>query len=772
MKENRLPIIPLRDIVVFPDVIFPILVGRSRSLAAVQEAMISNREILLVAQKNAAVQDVRADDLYRYGTAAKILQLLRLPEGSMKVLIEGKTRAKIKRFFFGRDYMEAVFEPIIERNEPPSPRSEALIRKTLERFTVYARMENSLPEEIVAAIESHQSNPGTLADIIASHMPIKHAAKQKLLQTESPNDRLGQILALLSREIEILRLEESINKKVNNRISESQREYYLREQIEAIRQELGKKGKNPEIEELIKRADSIALPEATRTMFDKETEKLERTNPSSPETAVIRDYLDWILALPWGTISKDNTDIDRAQKILEEDHYGLKKIKQRITEHIAVMALSKKMRGPILCLVGPPGVGKTSLGRSIARALGRKFVRFSLGGVRDEAEIRGHRRTYIGALPGQIVQQMKKAGSMNPVFLLDEIDKLGADFRGDPASALLEALDPEQNSTFVDHYLDIEFDLSKVLFITTANTTAEIPYALADRMEILRIPGYLIAEKTAIARGFLIPKMRIETGLDSVDIRFSNEAIENLIRGWTREAGVRELERKIGKIMRVIASRVVRKKGIPKRVDISAKSLERYLGVAQFRGSDIPGELAVGEAMGLAWTAYGGEILRIETAITAGKEELVLTGRLGEVMQESARTALTFVRSRFEKLGIDSKSIPKGSIHIHAPEGAVPKDGPSAGIAIASAIASLLTGKRLPKKIAMTGEISLTGRVLRIGGLVEKLVAAKRAELEVVIIPRENVPDLLEIPEDVKAGLCIKHVSSADEVFDILGIST
>ncbi len=769
MKENRLPIIPLRETVVFPEVITPILVGRQRSLSAVQEAMITERKVFIVAQKESSGEDIRAEGLYRVGTVAKIIQLLRLPEGTMKVLVEGESRARVRRYFFGRDYMEAVVDLIAEPVEPPSPRGEALARKTFERFSTYAQLEGSMPPEILGTIGGFQGNPGSLADMISAHMPMPIEVKQRLLETLSPEDRLGQILAHLAREIEILRLEEDIDKTVSNRISDSQREYYLREQLEAIRRELGA-DYDTEIEVLRKKAEAKSLRPDIVERLEEEFAKLERFHPSNPEAAVTRNYIDWVLALPWDEFTEDNTDIDRARKILDEDHFGLKEIKERITEHIAVMALSESVRGPILCLVGPPGVGKTSLGKSIARALGRKFVRVSLGGVRDEAEIRGHRRTYVASLPGRIIQQIKTAGSSNPVFLLDEIDKLGMDFRGDPASALLEALDPEQNSTFVDHYLELEYDLSRVLFITTANTTAGIPPALADRMEILRIPGYLVSEKESIAKEFLLPKMRAETGLGKVQVRLTGTAIEELIRGWTQEAGVRELERKLGKILRVIASKVVKKKELPKRIDISADDLERYIGVAPFRGSSLPEVLSPGEALGLAWTAYGGEVLRLETAIIEGDDELVLTGRLGDVMKESARTALTFVKGMLAKLPSKEQIILKGSIHIHVPEGAVPKDGPSAGIALASALASLYTQKPLPRNTAMTGEISLTGRVLRIGGLVEKLVAAKRSDLERVIIPAENLPELSEIADEVKSGLDIQPVSRVDEVFKLLGI--
>ncbi|RKZ31026.1 endopeptidase La [bacterium] len=772
MEEIRLPIIPIRDLVGFPHMIFPILVGRPRSLAAVQEAMVSSRRLLLIAQKDPSIDEVRAVDMYRVGTIVKILQILRLPEGSMKLLVEGENRAGVRRFFYGRDYTEAICEVRPEGEESVTPRLEALARKAMDRFAVFARMEESIPEEVVTSIQAYQDDPERLGDMIAAHLTLKLPAKQKLLEAESVADRFGQILSHLAREIEILRLEEDIDRRVKDQITDSQREYYLREQMEVIRKELGQKGSYAEIERLKNRAKEVKLPKAGRTKVEEEIEKLERTHPSSPECAVIRNYIDWLLNLPWGITTRDNTDIDRARSILDEDHYGLDKIKERITEHIAVLALSKTVRGPILCLVGPPGVGKTSLGKSIARALKRAFVRVSLGGIRDEAEIRGHRRTYIGALPGRIIQQMKRAGSINPVFLLDEIDKLGADFRGDPAAALLECLDPEQNTHFVDNYLELEFDLSKVLFITTANTTAGIPPALADRMEILRLPGYLLTEKVAIAKGFLIPKQLEQAGLSKVNVRISRDALESLIRCWTQEAGVRELERRLGKIMRIIASRVVKRKNLPERVDISEKDLERYLGVAPYRESSIPKKLQPGEALGLAWTAAGGEILRIETAITDGKEELVLTGRLGEVMQESARAALTYVRSRLVDFGIKQKEIPTGTVHIHVPEGATPKDGPSAGIAIASGLASLYTKKALPDGIAMTGEISLSGHILPVGGLTEKLLAAKRYGLTRVIIPEENVPELKEIPEDVRTGLDIRPVGHMDNVLKLIGIKS
>lgn len=768
MKPVRLPVLPVRDVVGFPNMIFPVLVGRARSLSAIQEAMMTSRQLVLVAQKDPTVDDVRSADLYRCGILVKVLQILRLPEGSMKVLVEGLERSRIERYFYGRNLLEANVEKIEETPQKNTPRLEALARKAIEKFSVYAQMEESVPEEIVSAIESSREQPGKLSDMIAAHLSLRLQEKQKLVETGSISDRLGQILSQIARETEILRLEEDIDRQVKDRISDTQREYYLREQLEAIRSELGERGSSPETDMLRDALDKKALPDAVLEKAEEEIDKLERTHPSSPEAAVIRNYLDWILKLPWEESTPDDIDIESAAQILDEDHHGLKKIKERITEHIAVMALSEKVRGPILCLVGPPGVGKTSLGKSIARALGRNFVRISLGGVRDEAEIRGHRRTYIGALPGRIIQQMKRAGSMNPVFLLDEIDKIGADFRGDPAAALLEALDPDQNAHFVDHYLELEFDLSRVLFLTTANTTSGIPAALADRMEILRIPGYLITEKVEIAKGYLIPKQRREAGLSDTEIRISTAALEALITEWTQEAGVRELERNLGKIMRKIASRVVKRRNIPKRVDISDKDLEKYLGVAPYRDSELPKKLLPGESLGLAWTSAGGEILRIETAITEGKDEVILTGRLGEVMQESAHAALTYVRSKLPSREKEGKT---GKLHIHVPEGAIPKDGPSAGIAIATALTSLYLNRPLTSKVAMTGEISLSGHVLRIGGLSEKLLAAKRYDLKTVIIPKANVPDLTEISNDVKKGLKIKPVDHMDEVLDIVGLN-
>ena len=766
MKHVRLPVIPLRDVVGFPNMIFPVLVGRPRSLAAVQEAMVTSRRLVLVAQKNPAIEEVHSGDLYRSGIVVKVLQLLRLPEGSMKVLVEGENRCTIIRFFYGRNYLESNVELFEDAPHKQVPRLEALARKAVDRFVVYAHMEDRVPEEIIGAIESSLENPGKLADMIAAHITLRLEDKQKIIETRSVADRLGKILSHIARETEILRLEEDIDRQVKDKISDSQREYYLREQLEAIRQELGEKS-SPETEALHKELFKKAMPESVRAKAEEELDKLDRTYPTSPEAAVLRNYIDWLIALPWEETTQDNTDIEEAARILDEDHYGLKKIKERVTEHIAVMALSEKVRGPILCLVGPPGVGKTSLGKSIARALARNFVRISLGGVRDEAEIRGHRRTYIGALPGRIIQQMKRAGSVNPVFLLDEIDKIGADFRGDPSAALLETLDPEQNFHFVDHYLEVDYDLSKVLFLTTANTTSGIPPALTDRMEILHIPGYLITEKIAIAREYLIPKQRHEAGLDEIEIRISNEALTGLIRGWTQEAGVRELERNLGKIMRKIASRVVKRKKRPKRVDISESDLDKYLGVSHYRDLILPKKLLPGESLGLAWTSAGGEILRIETAITEGKDQLMITGRIGDVMQESARAALTYARAKIPK---GKRTETTGMIHIHVPEGATPKDGPSAGVAIASALISLLKSKPLPNNIAMTGEISLSGHVLRIGGLAEKLLAAKRHGLFAVIIPKSNLPDLTEIPGEVKNGLEIKPVNHMDEVLPILGL--
>lgn len=768
MKATRLAVLPVRDVVGFPEMIFPVLVGRPRSLAAIQDAMMTSRRLILVAQKDPTIDNVRSLHLYRSGIVVKILQILRLPEGSMKVLVEGESRAAITRFFAGRNFLEAAVEFLEEEEEKTTPRVEALARKAIEKFSFYAHIEESVPEEIVSAIEASREHPSKLADMIAAHLPLKISDKQKLVETLSVSDRLGQILAHIARETEILRLEEDIDQKVREKINESQREHYLREQLEAIKAELGESGGGSDLDELRAQAAFKDLPIEAMVKVNEEIDKLERTYSFSPEATVLRNYIDWILKLPWNETTSDYINIDVAAKVLDEDHYGLKKVKERITEHIAVMALSEEVRGPILCLVGPPGVGKTSLGKSIARALQRNFVRVSLGGVRDEAEIRGHRRTYIGSFPGSIIQQMKKAGTVNPVFLLDEIDKLSADFHGDPASALLEALDPEQNSHFVDHYIEIEYDLSKVLFLTTANTISGIPPALQDRMEVLHLPGYLITEKIEIAKNYLIPKQCAEAGLGLVDIRISTEALASLIQNWTQEAGVRDLERSIGKIMRKIAAKVVRKRSVPKRVDVGEGDLEKYLGVAPYRDNVLPEKLLPGESLGLAWTSSGGEILRIETAIIEGKDELILTGRLGEVMQESAKAALTYVKS---KLPPENRGRAKGSLHIHVPEGAIPKDGPSAGVALALALTSLMMDIPLNSKTAMTGEISLSGHVLRIGGLPEKLLAAKRYGLERVIIPKGNFADLVEIPPEVKKGLDIKFVEHMDEVLELFGLT-
>jgi len=766
-KTIKLPIVPLRGILGYPNMVFPILVGRPRSLAAVQDCMMGNKKLFLVAQKNSIKDEVKSSDLYRVGIEVKVLQVMRLPEGSLKILVQGERRLRVIRYFYGRNYTEATCEEFEEDSEKVTPRIEALARKALERFIIYSHMEDSVPDEIVNAIETSEPKPEKLADLIAAHLPLKLNAKQKMLATKSVADRLGQILAHIGREIEILRLEKDIDDRVRSKITESQREYYLREQMDVIKKELNSEFSSPAVEEIYDKMNATELPDKVKEKAEGEIKKLDRTHPSSPEAAVLHNYLDWILSLPWENTTEDNLDIERARKILDEDHYGLDKIKTRITEHIAVMSLSKSVKGPILCLVGPPGVGKTSLGKSIARALQRNFVRVSLGGVRDEAEIRGHRRTYIGALPGRIIQQIKKAGSKNPVFLLDEIDKIGADFRGDPAAALLEVLDPDQNSTFVDHYMELEFNLSGVFFITTANTIAGIPPPLLDRMELLRIPGYLLSEKKQIAKNFLVKKAKIATGLEDINIRLSDSAFEALIKGWTREAGVRELERMINKVLRQLASRIVKRDSKPKRVDISDKDLEKYLGVPQYKEALIPDKMLSGESLGLAWTSAGGEILRFETAITNGEKKLLLTGRLGDVMKESARAALTFIRNKFSDIDPLGE---KDMIHIHVPEGSTPKDGPSAGIAIASALASLFKNRPLKNDIAMTGEITLAGHVLPIGGLAEKLVAAKRYELKTVIIPKANEPDLEKIPIEVKKGLDIKTVDHMDQVLQIINL--
>jgi ATP-dependent Lon protease len=755
---------PLRDIVVFPYMITPLFVGRQKSINALEEALKRDKNIFLAAQKQAKLNEPTQHDIYEMGTLASIIQLLKLPDGSVKVLIEGKKRAILKEYLPHEDYFLVRVEEVKE-SQGKSIEVQALVRSLTASFENYVRLSKKVPPDVVNTVTTIE-DPARLIDTIAAYLILKLEDKQHLLETIHVQERLEKIYGFLESEIEILQIERRIKNRVKKQMEKTQKDYYLSEQMKAIQKEMGDKDElASELKELEERIKKKKMSEEATNKVTKELKKLKMMPPMSAEVAVVRNYIDWILSLPWHEKTETKLDITEAEKILEEDHYGLKQVKERILEYLAVQTLVNKIKGPILCFVGPPGVGKTSLAKSIARATGRKFVRISLGGVRDEAEIRGHRRTYIGALPGKILQSMKKAGSNNPVFLLDEVDKMSTDFRGDPSSALLEVLDPEQNHTFNDHYIDIDYDLSEVMFITTANNLHQIPPPLQDRMEIIRLAGYTELEKLNIAKKFLTPKQIRANGLEPSYVFFTENAILTLIRRYTREAGVRNLEREIASICRKIAKEVV-KKGRDTKVKIKIKSqnVPHYLGVPKFRYGKAEEKNEIGIATGLAWTEVGGELLVIETIVMPGKGKLIITGKLGDVMQESAQAALSYVRSRADQLGISRDFYRTVDIHVHVPEGAIPKDGPSAGIAIATSIASALTRRPVRSDIAMTGEITLRGRVLPIGGLKEKTLAAHRGNIYKVIIPKENEKDLKEIPDKILKSLEIIMAEDMDEV--------
>lgn len=757
------PVLPLRDIVVFPHMIVPLFVGREKSIAALEEVMKDDKQILLVAQKNAAQDDPGRDDLYRVGTVSAILQLLKLPDGTVKVLVEGQTRARITSFIDNPRFFQVRAEILADR--PCDPReAEALARAVINQFEQYIKLSKKVPPEVLLSLQQIE-DPAKLADSIAAHLTLKIADKQQLLETTSLADRLEKLYGFLEGEIAVLQVEKRIRSRVKRQMEKTQREYYLNEQMKAIQKELGEleDGKD-EISELERRIKRTKLSKEAREKAQAELKKLRSMSPMSAEATVVRNYLDWLLSIPWNKRTKISTDLKKAQEILDADHYGLEKVKERIIEYLAVQQRVEKMKGPILCLVGPPGVGKTSLGKSLAKATGRNFVRVSLGGVRDEAEIRGHRRTYIGSMPGKIIQCMKKAKSSNPLFMLDEIDKLGSDFRGDPASALLEVLDPEQNANFNDHYLEVDYDLSDVMFVCTANTL-RMPQPLLDRLEVIRIPGYTEEEKLEIAKRHLIPKQRKAHGLKEEEWSISDEALIDLIRYYTREAGVRNLEREIANLARK-SLREILVEG-KKSVKITRKNLEKYAGVRRYRFGEAELEDQIGVTTGLAWTEVGGELLQVEAVTVPGKGKMTVTGKLGEVMQESVQAARSWVRSRATELGIPYETFEKTDIHIHVPEGATPKDGPSAGVAMVTSIVSVLTRIPVKASVAMTGEITLRGRVLPIGGLKEKLLAALRGGLKTVIIPKENEKDLAEIPESARKKLEIVPVATIDEVLRI-----
>ncbi|MGD8327652.1 MAG: endopeptidase La [Sphingomonadales bacterium] len=758
--DQNFPVLPLRDIVVFPHMIVPLFVGREKSVRALENAMKADKQILLVAQRNAAEDDPGVQDIYELGTLATVLQLLKLPDGTVKVLVEGKRRASIEKFLQEDEYFEAQvhFEDDVAAS---SEESQALLRSVVSQFDQYVRLNKKIPPEVLVTANQIE-DPSKLADTIASHLALKIADKQELLTELDVTKRLERVFSFMEGEISVLQVEKKIRSRVKRQMEKTQREYYLNEQMKAIQKELGEgedgKDEIAEIEEKIKKTK---LSKEAREKCLNEVKKLRAMSPMSAEATVIRNYLDWMLSIPWGKKSTVKKDIKLAQKVLDRDHYGLEKVKERIIEYLAVQHRTNKVKGPILCLVGPPGVGKTSLGRSIAEATGRKFVRFSLGGVRDEAEIRGHRRTYIGSMPGKVIQNMKKAESSNPLFLLDEIDKMGQDFRGDPASALLEVLDPEQNSKFNDHYLEVDYDLSDVMFVTTANSL-RMPQPLLDRMEIIHLSGYTEDEKVEIAKRHLLPKQRREHGLKEEEWSVSDSAIRDLIRYYTREAGVRNLERELARLARKSLKRIV--EGSAKKVQVTTRTLENYLGVRRFRFGEIEQDDLVGLVTGLAWTEFGGELLNIEAVTAPGKGNIKSTGKLGDVMQESVQAALSYTKSRAIAFGIKPPLFEKRDLHIHVPEGATPKDGPSAGIAMVTSIVSAFTGIPVRRDVAMTGEVTLRGRVLPIGGLKEKLLAALRGGIKTVVIPQDNEKDLTEIPDNVKKGLDIIPVSNVDDV--------
>ena len=758
-----IPLLPLRDVVIFPHMVAPLFVGREKSIRALEEAMKNDKKILLSAQKDAKTNDPGPEDIYSVGTVGTIVQMLRLPDGTVKVLVEGKNRASLKSFNDENKFFSVEAEDLNEIVETDSE-TNAIMRTLIESFEDYIKLNKRVPSETLATITAID-DPSKLSDTVASHLSFKLSDKQEILENLDSSKRLEAIYEKIQSELEILQVEKKIRNRVKKQMEKAQKEYYLTEQMKAIQKELGDKddfkSEILEFEEQLKKKD---IPEDIKTRIEKEIKKLKGMSSMSAEATVVRNYIDWLVNLPWNSdLTEDEISIDNAQKVLDNDHFGLEKPKERITEYLAVRALTSKQRGPILCLVGPPGVGKTSLAKSVANAMGRKFVRISLGGVRDEAEIRGHRRTYIGALPGKIIQGMKKAGTKNPVFLLDEIDKIGADFRGDPASALLEALDPEQNSTFNDHYLEVDYDLSQVLFITTANVLHTIPWALQDRMEIIKLSGYTELEKKKIAEKYLVPKQLENNGLTDKNASITEKALDFLIQRYTREAGVRTLEREIGSVCRKTAKEVVQN-GKDFSQKITPKVVQKYLGVPKFKHGEIEDKSQIGMSTGLAWTEVGGELLNVEVSVVPGKGSFTVTGKLGEVMQESTKAAMSYVRSRAKRLGLDRNFYQKIDIHVHVPEGAQPKDGPSAGIAISTAIISALVQKEVKKDVAMTGEITLRGRILPIGGLKEKILAAHRGGVNTVLIPDENEKDLNDIPKEIKKDIDIVSVKHMDEV--------
>ncbi|MEW4371442.1 endopeptidase La [Paenibacillus kandeliae] len=762
-KARRFPLLPLRGLLVYPSMVLHLDVGRDKSVKALEKAMVDDNLILLCSQSEVNIEEPSEDEIFRIGTIAKVRQMLKLPNGTIRVLVEGLERAEVLEYMDNEEYYEVLARELLEK-ENNDPEVFALMRTVLTEFEHYINLSKKVTPETMAAV-SDIEEPGRLADVITSHLVIKIKDKQHILEAVEVRTRLERLLDILHNEREVLELERKISQRVKKQMEKTQREYYLREQMKAIQKELGEKeGRAGEAEELRQQLADLTVPEKVEEKIEKEIDRLEKTPANSAEGGIIRNYLDWLLALPWDKRTSDDLDLHHAEQILNEDHYGLDKPKERVLEYLAVQKLVKKLKGPILCLVGPPGVGKTSLARSIAKSLGREFVRISLGGVRDEAEIRGHRRTYVGAMPGRIIQGMRNAGSMNPVFLLDEIDKMASDFRGDPSAALLEVLDPEQNNTFSDHFVEVPFDLSNVMFVTTANSVQSIPRPLLDRMEMLYIPGYTELEKLQIGRQYLLPKQTEDHGLTEEQLDVSEDTLLRVIREYTRESGVRNLEQQIAALCRKAARAVVADDQT--KVVIAPDDVKEYLGTPKFRYGLVEKENQIGSVTGLAWTEVGGETLTIEVTVVPGSGKLMLTGKLGDVMKESAQAAFSYTRSKATALGIDADFYEKNDIHIHIPEGAIPKDGPSAGITIATALISALTGRHVSKEVAMTGEITLRGRVLPIGGLKEKTLAAHRAGYKKILLPHDNERDLKDIPESIKNELTFVPVAHMDQVLE------
>lgn len=760
-----IPVLPLRDVVVYPHMVIPLFVGREKSILALEAAMADNKKILLLAQKNAEVDDPAESDLYKIGSLSTILQMLKLPDGTMKVLVEGGERVLVESILETNEYFSASAKPLEVSVQVDDREAEVLLRSVLNLFDQYVKLNKKVPPEILTSL-SGIDDPSRLADTIAAHMSLKLDEKQEILEIQNPRERIEHIMSKIEGEIELMQIEKRIRGRVKQQMEKSQREYYLNEQMKAIQKELGDMDDVPnELDDLQKKIEKSGMPKEAREKADSELNKLKMMSPMSAEATVVRNYIDWLVSVPWKARSKIQRDLSKAEQVLEEDHYGLEKVKERILEYLAVQQRVRKLKGPILCLVGPPGVGKTSLGRSIARATNRKFSRMSLGGVRDESEIRGHRRTYIGSMPGKIIQNLSRVKVRNPLFLLDEIDKMAMDFRGDPASALLEVLDPEQNHTFSDHYLEVDFDLSDVMFVATSNSM-NIPPALLDRMEVIRIPGYTEDEKMNIALKYLVPKQIKENGLKDEEIDFKHSAVREIIQRYSREAGVRNLEREISKICRKVVKKMLLKPN-SRKIVISAKNIEKFLGVKRFRIGSAEENDQIGQVTGLAWTEVGGELLTIEAAVVVGKGKFIQTGQLGDVMKESIQAALTVVRSRAKILGIKANFNEKNDIHIHVPEGATPKDGPSAGVGMCTALVSALTKIPVRAEVAMTGEITLRGEILPIGGLKEKLLAAHRGGITTVLIPLENEKDLVEIPDNIKSKLKIIPVRWIEQVLEL-----